>query len=82
MSFDPRISSRESRPLLEDVPPSYHTIDDVDEAISPTDSDVETTLANKFSRVEICWILAGLWSAVFLGALDGKQKHVLFRPLK
>jgi len=81
MSFDPRISSRESRPLLEDVPPSYHTIDDVDEAISPTDSDVETTLANKFSRVEICWILAGLWSAVFLGALDGTIVATLMTPI-
>lgn len=28
------------------------------------------------SRLELAWILAGLWSAVFLGALDGKHPRV------
>jgi hypothetical protein len=28
------------------------------------------------SRMDLIWILAGLWSAVFLGALDGKHSHV------
>jgi len=27
----------------------------------------------RVSRTDLIWILAGLWSAVFLGALDGKS---------
>jgi len=26
----------------------------------------------RVSRIDLIWILAGLWSAIFLGALDGK----------
>jgi hypothetical protein len=26
----------------------------------------------RVSRMDLIWVLAGLWSAVFLGALDGK----------
>ena len=31
----------------------------------------------RVSRIDLVWILAGLWSAVFLGALDGKYRSVL-----
>ncbi|KAL0949623.1 hypothetical protein HGRIS_009668 [Hohenbuehelia grisea] len=63
-------SFTEETRLLVDSPPSYHTLDDdFDEPISPTDLYPPQT--TKFSQADICWILAGLWSAVFLGALDG-----------
>jgi hypothetical protein len=29
----------------------------------------------RVSRIDLVWILAGLWSAVFLGALDGKHRR-------
>jgi hypothetical protein len=34
----------------------------------------EDVVLNKVSRGDLIWILAGLWSAVFLGALDGKYR--------
>lgn len=30
---------------------------------------------NRVTGVDLAWVLAGLWSAVFLGALDGKPFH-------
>lgn len=66
----------ERRPLLEDIPRVYSALDDVDESASDTSTlgeleNIEAPPLNKFSTVDTCWILAGLWSAVFLGALDG-----------
>lgn len=63
MTRSPRSPSTESTRLLEDSPPSYHSIDDSD--------DEPITPPSKYSRSDIIWILAGLWSAVFLGAFDG-----------
>jgi hypothetical protein len=59
----------ETRALLsESPPPSYHAVDDSD-----ADSDVSNPpLLNQVSRSDLIWVLAGLWSAVFLGALDGQ----------
>lgn len=42
----------------------------------PVDNEGPTTeessqLINQYSTTDLCWILGGLWSAVFLGALDG-----------
>lgn len=70
MPFDRRSSSSEARPLLEDAPPSYSSVDNLDDD-SSIESEPELPPLNKFSRADTCWILAGLWSAVFLGALDG-----------
>ncbi|KAJ3864896.1 major facilitator superfamily domain-containing protein [Lentinula novae-zelandiae] len=66
-------------PLLDDVPLTYNTFDDGD-YMSDTSTLAEPEASeppslNKFSRLETCWILAGLWSAVFLGALDGMCGH-------
>lgn len=36
---------------------------------------------NSFTRAQTCWILAGLWSAVFLGALDGTVVATLLAPI-
>ena len=58
--------STETRPLVGEVPESYNAVDD-NEAITSTNH----THVNTFSRTDIIWILAGVWSALFLGALDG-----------
>ncbi|KAG7097144.1 hypothetical protein E1B28_004522 [Marasmius oreades] len=38
-------------------------------------------LLNTFTRAQSCCILAGLWSAVFLGALDGTVVATLLAPI-
>ncbi|KAE9410275.1 vacuolar amino acid permease [Gymnopus androsaceus JB14] len=79
-------AAMERRPLLEDVAPVYSALDDADESASDTSTLAETESVeppplNKFSRAETCWILAGLWSAVFLGALDGTVVATLLSPI-
>jgi len=64
----------ETTSLFENSPPSYHSIDDVPESEACSDSP----LLNKFSKWDTCWILAGLWSVVLLGAFDGQCKISLF----
>lgn len=58
--------SPEGRPLLREVPESYNAVDD-DGPVTPTNH----THVNKISRADIIWILAGVWSSLFLGAFDG-----------
>ena len=66
MSVERRSSfSSDTRSLLEERPPSYHSTDDVNNNPPPIDP------INKFSRADTIWILAGLWSGVLLGAFDG-----------
>uniref|UniRef100_D8PJZ8 Major facilitator superfamily (MFS) profile domain-containing protein n=1 Tax=Schizophyllum commune (strain H4-8 / FGSC 9210) TaxID=578458 RepID=D8PJZ8_SCHCM len=72
MTVAPDSYTDESRPLLDQRPPSYHSASDVDsEATLDGDDASSPPLINAKSKSEIVWILAGLWSAVFLGALDG-----------
>ncbi|KAK0242459.1 vacuolar amino acid permease [Armillaria nabsnona] len=77
----------DTRPLLDETPPSYSTITqrDCDDVVSlASDSACELVPApalNKFSRADTIWILAGLWSAVFLGALDGTVVATLLTPI-
>lgn len=60
----------ETTPLLLSDAESAHTVyDDDDLPPSPTDY----APVNKISRADLFWVLAGLWSAVFLGALDGAR---------
>ncbi|KAJ6629159.1 vacuolar amino acid permease [Mycena sp. CBHHK59/15] len=61
-------SSAETRPLRKETPSSYHSVDDIVED-APLDADAPPPPLNNFSQRDIMWILAGLWSAVFLGAL-------------
>ncbi|KAJ3729030.1 major facilitator superfamily domain-containing protein [Lentinula guzmanii] len=65
----------ERRPLLDDVPSTYNTLDNgnctSDTSTLAEPENIEPPPLNNFSRLDTCWILAGLWSAVFLGALDG-----------
>ena len=65
-------SSDESRPLLhhprDSSPASYRSVASSDTQASTTP---EPPAFNKISSTDLAWVLAGLWSAVFLGALDG-----------
>jgi len=80
MHSDRRSSSDETRPLLEEVPPSYSSTDDVDDTASESPAD-EHLAMTKFSRGDITWILAGLWSGVLLGAFDGTVVATLLTPI-
>lgn len=66
-----RSSSKESQPLLsanrDQEASSYHSVQ-LSQSSLPID---DPPPLNQVSRVELFWILAGLWSAVFLGSLDG-----------
>ncbi|KAI0092776.1 MFS general substrate transporter [Irpex rosettiformis] len=44
-------------------------------------SPTEYTACSKPSRADLAWVLAGLWSAVFLGALDGTIVATLLSPI-
>ena len=73
---DPSIMSssrnlKETRPLLSPPlrPPSYNSLHTPSSPAGPAPED--TPLFNHVSRVNFFWIVSGLWSAVFLGALDG-----------
>lgn len=67
MVLSPRSSSKERQPLLSraSTPQSIDTV-------APSDDEHVPPPLNQFSPADLRWILAGLWSAVFLGALDGK----------
>lgn len=65
-------STSESRPLLEDSQTTYDSIRDRDSvSYDSSEDDYPTPPPSAVSRADLVWILAGLWSAVFLGALDG-----------
>jgi hypothetical protein len=53
--------SSERQPLL--TPPTAQNAD--------TQPDAQPTTLNQLSRAKLYWILAALWTAVFLGAMDG-----------
>lgn len=73
MSVERRPPSLESNSLLVERPPSYHSTDDVNGPPSPTCSEPDPPPINEFSKADVRWILAGLWSGVLLGAFDGKD---------
>jgi len=73
-----RASVSETTSLLEESPPSYHSIDDIDEEASEPEAYSDPQPLNVFSKWDTFWILAGLWSVVLLGAFDGKCKSTYF----
>ncbi|KAI9510420.1 MFS general substrate transporter [Russula earlei] len=75
--MDSRASTpSESSPLLSS-PRNHLTGDELDGPTSgPPGSGIVTV-----SRTDLIWILAGLWSAVFLGALDGTIVATLMTPI-
>ena len=72
MSLNHKPPVLDARPLLHERPVSYHSTDDVNPA-SPTIPVERAQSVNDLSKSDLCWILAGLWSGVFLGAFDGMQ---------
>lgn len=73
-------SPTETSPLLtpRDPPQSYDATEDG----SPIpQSPGEFKPASKVSKADLAWVLAGLWSAVFLGALDGTIAATLLAPI-
>ncbi|KAF9452050.1 vacuolar amino acid permease [Macrolepiota fuliginosa MF-IS2] len=81
MSTSRRASMSETTSLLEEAPPSYYSTDDVDEAVTEPQVDLDPQPLNNFSRRDTYWILAGLWSAVLLGAFDGTVVATLLTPI-
>ncbi|KAI0637813.1 vacuolar amino acid permease [Trametes polyzona] len=73
--------SDETRPLLHDH--HHYPHDDYSATSSRTQSPepAEPPALNKISRSDLIWVLAGLWSAVFLGALDGTIVATLLSPI-
>jgi len=67
-------STREREPLLQ--PSVINQIADRRES-----SSFQKSSTNKFSKADIYWILAGTWSGVFLGALDGTVVATLLTPI-
>ena len=72
MVFKCKWISGERQPLLQ----SSSTYQAVDEEVSSPVEEYSPPL-NKFSTTDLCWILGGLWSAVFLGALDGWSGSII-----
>ncbi len=67
--------------LLASRPPSYNAASTDAESDTDAASNSEHEQASKeVTRADLIWVLAGLWSAVFLGALDGVS-HAKWIPL-
>ncbi|EIW82224.1 vacuolar amino acid permease [Coniophora puteana RWD-64-598 SS2] len=92
MAVTHRTSPKETSRLLAeaDYDHSYHAPPDSNDAgpgpaaLDNSDADSETsevTPLNDPSRADLFWILTGLWSAVFLGALDGTIVATLLSPI-
>ncbi|EPT03548.1 hypothetical protein FOMPIDRAFT_1158252 [Fomitopsis schrenkii] len=69
----------ESRPLLVDSRPAS-SCSNHSGVTTPQEPEAVAPL-NKVSRSDLHWILAGLWSAVFLGAVDGTIVATLLAPI-
>lgn len=61
-------NDEETRPLLNGHSQSYQSTPPGDGEPSPAKKP-----SNDVSKGDLAWVLAGLWSAVFLGALDGSS---------
>ncbi|CCM01688.1 uncharacterized protein FIBRA_03752 [Fibroporia radiculosa] len=69
----------ETRPLLQEQDnESYRSVDDTTLEEPPQEPPPPTS---KVSGSDLAWVLAGLWSAVFLGALDGTIVATLLAPI-
>ena len=68
---DGRCSPTETSPLLRSSASSLRSYDDSEDECTLPPTPPEFAPLNKVSKTDLAWVLAGLWSAVFLGALDG-----------
>jgi hypothetical protein len=75
MSLNHKPPVLDARPLLDERPVSYHSTNDVNPA-SPTNPAERAQPVNNLSKSDLCWILAGLWSGVLLGAFDGMEHRI------
>lgn len=73
------VSASETQPLLKDATQTtYESFDDSPDFEDHEEESPSSGPATKpVSRADLTWILIGLWSAVFLGALDGNSLHLL-----
>lgn len=73
------VSASETQPLLKDA--TQTTYESVDGSVDLEDHEEESPSSGPatkpVSRADLTWILIGLWSAVFLGALDGNNLYLL-----
>ncbi|EJD01043.1 vacuolar amino acid permease [Fomitiporia mediterranea MF3/22] len=79
------VNSRDERTplLIQTRPPSCYSVshDSRSETSTQCSSPVEPAPLNKVSKADLVWVLLGLWSAVFLGALDGTIVATLLTPI-
>ncbi|OJT13552.1 Multidrug resistance protein fnx1 [Trametes pubescens] len=71
----------ETRPLLHDHDDHPHPYHSASSSRTQSPEPAEPPSLNKISRSDLIWVLAGLWSAVFLGALDGTIVATLLSPI-
>ncbi|KAI0035946.1 vacuolar amino acid permease [Vararia minispora EC-137] len=72
-------SPTESAPLLS--PSTARPIYSQATPATPADTPLVKDASEQRSQADVIWILAGLWSAVFLGALDGTIVATLMTPI-
>lgn len=77
------VSEPETRPLLKDGSQvTYDAVDNsVDYEVQEDESPSSIPSTKPISRADLIWVLTGLWSAVFLGALDGSTSRYILRIL-
>ncbi|KAI0676872.1 MFS general substrate transporter [Trametes maxima] len=71
----------ETRPLLHDRDDHARPYHSASSSRTQSPEPAEPPILNKVSRSDLMWVLAGLWSAVFLGALDGTIVATLLSPI-
>ncbi|KAI0036084.1 MFS general substrate transporter [Vararia minispora EC-137] len=72
--------SSEREPLLSSSSQTHAVYSQSPRSTSPEDSSAINGPLKR-SRADLIWVLAGLWSAVFLGALDGTIVATLMTPI-
>lgn len=60
---------------------TYYGATEDSENTTPVSATYPAPSSAKVSRSDLAWVLAGLWSAVFLGALDGTIVATLLSPI-
>lgn len=73
MSPTRRPSFTEDSSLLEDAPPLSYSAGTAEEASTSDERGNGAPSTNSLGRIDLYWVLAGLWSGVLLGAFDGRD---------
>ena len=64
------MSRPEMQPLLQDAV-EHEDYQSTSTLVHDENESPEAEESTTISRIDLIWVLTGLWSAVFLGALDG-----------